>query len=213
MPPLPKDRFVSRRGVMPGPYQVLPLSVADPGGAALAILQDYSWGPALAYLMRRFGPPNIAFDPNREIAAWIITTPDPDVHVVCSVAISDYVAARFRAVAANGVADALIRLSFDDDDTGRIDAIEIAVRRTITDLLRTVSVHDTDISILGVAHARRGHLVPAKQSGAALPDFAYVEDAFRLYGEIEAMGGDAAAVRRATRILRGRPLRGRSAPS
>lgn len=196
---------------MSGPYQVLPLSVADPGGAALEILQGYSWGPALAYLMRRFGPPNIAFDPNREIAAWVVTTPDPDVHVVCSVAISDYVAARFRAVAADKVADGLIHLSFGTDDDGRIDAIDVAIRRTITDLLRTVSVHDTDISILGVAPAKRGHLVPAKQSGSALPDFAYVEDAFTLFAEIERMGGDAAAIRRATRILRDRPLRGRSA--
>jgi hypothetical protein len=211
MSSLPKDGFVSRRSLINGPYQVLPMSVADPGEAAMDLLDGYAWGPALGYLMRRFGPPNMASDPDREIAAWLITTPDPDVHVVCSAAASDYVSARFRAIASEEIAHELIRLGFAQDDGGRIERIGSAIRRTIADLLRTVSVRDVDISILGEADARSGHLVPARQSGAALPDFAYVEDAFRLYGEIEAMGGDPAALRRATRILKDRPLRGGSA--
>lgn len=189
------------------PYQVLPMSVADPGGAAVDLLREYSWAPALAYLMRRFGPPNMASDPNREIAAWLITTPDPDVHVVCSSSASDYVAARFRAIAEKSVADRLIRLSFDPANGARMADIQKAMERTIADLHRTVSAGEIDISVLGYADRRCGHLVPARQSGAALPDFAYAEDSFRLYGEIEAMGGDPAAVRRATRILRDRPLR------
>lgn len=42
-------------------------------------VKPFSYGAALAYLQRRFGLSEIGSDPYKEIAAWLITTPDPEV--------------------------------------------------------------------------------------------------------------------------------------
>lgn len=53
----------------------------DVGEWADDVLREGDWSTLLAYLLRRFGPPNTGSDDDREIARWIITTPMEGVHV------------------------------------------------------------------------------------------------------------------------------------
>lgn len=105
------------------------------------------WGHLFAYMHRRFGPPNMAGDPHKDLSAgWILASPDPDVFVAIRPFPAD-ACCSFEPYLR--VEPGIFGLSRGSLTSTRRAAVAAAYRAVLLDLLRPVAVRDTYINALG----------------------------------------------------------------
>lgn len=221
-------RFIARPAAIETGYQGASMKDLDANDMAEEILGPLDWGKATGYMIRRFGPFNKPCDPDKEIAAWAITTPMKGLHLTFR---SAPTAGRFLFgwIAQDAMYKDLRRCSFEREDAWRtgleawcqrtrgvdwppmsefeewnalykadcplqpkddlLSHADRALRRAVADLLRTVSVQDTDLSILGEAETRLGHVKEHPNGGDYLPPIAWDRRMWKVYGAIHRMGG------------------------
>lgn len=120
------------------------MGIFSPGKLAEEILKEANYGTLLAYMVRRFGPPNHGSDDYKQICAWIVTTPQDGLYLSVSPSLSGprysfgYLIGREH-----------YHFSRDDNDPVILAGTE-ALRVAITDLLRPVWVRDQSMNAIGV---------------------------------------------------------------
>lgn len=125
-------------------------------------------GPQLAYLWRRFGYPVYSWDPEASLVHYLLSTPDPDIVLVCDPR-PDLVGSFWfglSAVLAAELAEATTTVLDSAEAYPAIVAglrrtvvhqrIEAALAATLADLLRPVYLGERAINILGAVEAAAG---------------------------------------------------------
>jgi len=259
------EKFVAKPYVICGTMTGAGSGLFNPGNMAQEEIGDVNWGETLAYMTRRFGPPNVGSDPYKEICGWLVSTPMDGVALSVRItphgtwllfgymidkemerdlyaikhARQDGWRERFAAwcqathgreptswtqsrrsmdvgardnplppearVAASKEFEEW-RAAFDAQDvvpqTGddRLDRAKEALRRTIRDLKRTVSVRDSDISIHGTSQPFR-HVAYDSRAGVAPPSYTRDDEMWKVYAAVHRLGGGMKGLRRLTAII------------
>ncbi len=108
-------------------------------------LRDVGYATLFAYMHRRFGPPGQPGDPYKDLSAsWLLTTPDPDAHVLVRPSVSGAWHC-FVPFLVSGERPS--NLGVTDP---RVHRIAAAYRATLLDLLRPVGVRDSSIDARGI---------------------------------------------------------------
>lgn len=122
--------------------------IFSPGDLAA---QHLSAGPeflatAFVYLYRRFGPPMSAYDRDKEITAYLLTTPEPDVLLWCLPG-TDVRTSFGLGVRNDQMGPIHVLCDQSDEGVGRIIA---ALTASIQELMEPVLVRDVAMTVCGV---------------------------------------------------------------
>ena len=111
-------------------------------------MRDVPFDTLFTYMHRRFGPPSLGNDTFKDLsAAWLLSTPDPELFVIVSPSL---VGAHhsFSPYITRGTEGARVeRRTFAPE---RVEALTAAYRALLTDLLRPVRVRDSQFNALGI---------------------------------------------------------------
>lgn len=116
--------------------------IVQPGKLAEGILgKDMSYGTLFAYLYRRFGPPPYGCDEYKEIANWVLTTPQKGIVLIVSPRPSGTRCSFGYCLRRDMAPDGL--------DEKKMSIINKALSDAIADLLTPTYVRDENINALG----------------------------------------------------------------
>mgnify|MGYP007041524796 FL=1 len=190
------------------------------------VLPKAGYGPLLAYLNRRFGPPPRGSDPHKSLCgAWLLTTPHPELFIMVEPSVSGPEYAFYYALTRD--ADRRLRRAeeaWSDEihcwkpaGDGARRYLEIAgpfhraARHALLDLLRPVRVRDlwidaqgrvkdSDVRLAYDEEAERHDLAaePAASSNYGIPReiFSDPQAFFRLMETVKSLDADPAAAMR-----------------
>lgn len=150
--------------VLPDPgfraEHVAQTSSLDPARRALAFdliddphleatpLKDVPFDTLFTYMHRRFGPPSLGNDTFKDLsAAWLLSTPDPELFVIVSPSLVGAHHSFSPYMTRSGQSPHIERRSFSPE---RVEALTSAYRTLLIDLLRPVRVRDSQFNALGI---------------------------------------------------------------
>lgn len=111
-------------------------------------MEDAAFDTLFTYMHRRFGPPSLGNDPYKDLsAAWLLSTPDPELFVIVSPSLvgASYSFSPYLYVDAD-----TRHLRRGDLPPERVEALRRAYRTLLVDLLRPVRVRDSQFNALGI---------------------------------------------------------------
>lgn len=131
-------------------------------------LRDCDWATLFAYMHRRFGPPHLAGDDYKDLsAAWLLTTPDPELFVAVRPSLSGPAFSFTAHTSAAATPDwrAGDRMGLTEE---RVSALAAAYRATLVDLMRPVCVRDQQFNALGQVKDRSELMAYDAAAGEAI---------------------------------------------